>query len=79
MMTKTEAVSELVKRGYSARLESGTVNIYAADGKPGLSEIKKILKEIGYHQSFGLIGETSAKPVYSDLLTGEEGQISFVL
>lgn len=53
-MSKAEAVSELIRRGYDARLENGVVMIYAPISNDKISQFEKLLKSIGYDMSWGL-------------------------
>lgn len=55
-MKKTEAVSELIRGGYKARLENGVVMIFAPMTEE--KKIVKLLKTMGYKSSWGIRNET---------------------
>ena len=53
-MTKQEAVSELISRGYDAKLEDGVVMINMPITSNKINQVERILKSINYRASWGV-------------------------
>lgn len=53
-MSKQDAVSELISRGYDARLEDGVVMINMPITNVKIHQVEKILKSIKYDASWGI-------------------------
>lgn len=71
-MEKDAAVKILCEKGLHAHNDRGIVMISLKDSSHSENTIKKLLKEIGYDSSFGIIGKGKAPSSVKEEITEEK-------
>lgn len=76
-MEKDKAVKILCEKGLHAYNDRGIVMISLKDSTHSETSIKKLLKEIGYDSSFGIIGKGKAASTSKEEIIEEKSDILY--